>query len=132
MSLVMPSKCSALMRMSSIQPSYRSLLGLPNNSFPIAPEKPIIALKGVRSSWLIFARMSDFARLAISNCSIAFCSLSSVRFFSVILSLIMANYVVASDSSRIRKFEVLSQYRSPDFRVFDTLLSHYPVRLNSS
>ena len=77
-------------------------------------------------------KKSDFARLAIPARSIAFCSLSSVRFFSVILSLMTANCVVVSDSSQIRKFETLSQYRSPDFRVFVTLLSHYPVRLDSS
>ena len=75
---------------------------------------------------------SDLARLALPARSIAFCSLSSVHFFSVILSFITANCVVACGSSRIRKFETLSQYRSPDFRVFDTLPSHDPVRLNSS
>ena len=29
-------------------------------------EKPMIALSGLRSSWLMLARNSDFARLAIS------------------------------------------------------------------
>ena len=57
------------------------------------------------------------ARLAISSRSIAFCSLSSVR-----------EYLL---SGRWLKIET-SQYRSPDFRVFDTLPSHDPVRLNSS
>jgi hypothetical protein len=32
--------------------------------------KPMIAFKGVRSSWLILARNSDFARLAASALSL--------------------------------------------------------------
>ena len=41
--------------------------------------KPRIALSGVRSSWLMLERKSDFARLAFSATSLA---LSSSAFFS--------------------------------------------------
>ena len=39
--------------------------------------KPRIALSGVRSSWLMLERKSDFARLAFSATAIALCSSSS-------------------------------------------------------
>src|SRR5882762_9501381 len=50
--------------------AYLSLSG-PNMRSLIMPEKPMIALSGVRSSWLMFARNSDFARLAASAVSFA-------------------------------------------------------------
>ena len=39
--------------------------------------KPRIALSGVRSSWLMLERKSDFARLAFSATAMASCSSSS-------------------------------------------------------
>ena len=40
-------------------------------------EKPIMALRGVRSSWLILARNSLLVRVAVSAASLAFCNCSS-------------------------------------------------------
>src|SRR3954447_26944334 len=44
---------------------YPSLSG-PNMQSLIIPEKPMIAVSGVRNSWLILTRNSDFALLAAS------------------------------------------------------------------
>ncbi len=44
--------------------------GLPDS---ISCAKPRIALSGVRSSWLMLARKSDFARLAFSAWAMAAC-----------------------------------------------------------
>ena len=46
-------------------------------------EKPMMALSGVRSSWLIIARKSDLARLAPSASSFARFSSVSARMRSV-------------------------------------------------
>ena len=69
-----------LLRRAAAYRAYYEHMPLRARSFPIGPkrssiitsEKPMIALSGVRSSWLILARNSDLARLALS--AEAFCS----------------------------------------------------------
>jgi len=51
--------------------------------FSKTSEKPRIALRGVRSSWLILARNCDLARLAASAAAFASCTARSARTFSV-------------------------------------------------
>ena len=51
-------------------------------------EKPIIALSGVRISWLMLARKADFKRSASSALSLALISICSVSFSCVMSKLI--------------------------------------------
>ena len=62
---------SPLVRMSWQYSWYLSEPSAPNMPLPMISEKPMMALSGVRSSWLILARNFDLAWLA-----------SSARFFS--------------------------------------------------
>ena len=68
MSLMTERRYSPLVRISLQYSSY-----LPEPSEPKMPlitsAKPMIALSGVRSSWLILARNSDLARFALSACA---------------------------------------------------------------
>ena len=50
------------------------------------PEKPTMALRGVRISWLIFARKADFRRFDSSARFLAFTSSCSIFFRSVMTS----------------------------------------------
>ncbi len=54
--------------------AYRSSPRRPNGANRIRSENPTMAFNGVRSSWLMFARNSDFARFASTVSVLASCS----------------------------------------------------------
>jgi len=57
----------AAVRIVSLISAWSGLSGVPSSSAPM----PMMALSGVRSSWLTLARNSDFARLAASASRVA-------------------------------------------------------------
>ena len=62
-----------------MSPAYSRYCGTvrgPNISFFMTSENPMIALSGVRSSWLIMARKSVLVRFAVSAASFASCNAS--------------------------------------------------------
>ena len=61
MSLITSSKYSPLSRMSREYSIYFSAPSGPNIPDSMISEKPMMAFKGVRSSWLILARNFDLA-----------------------------------------------------------------------
>ena len=95
--------------------SFCSVLTLPTSSSRRISANPIIAFKGVRSSWLMLARKSLFARLAYSAVSFACCIASWVLIRSVIFSAILMPSCLLSGSAP-RSEELSSQTcLSPDW-----------------
>ena len=81
MSLITSSKNCPLLRMSWAYSLYLGAPSGPNICSDMISEKPMMALSGVRNSWLILARNSDLERLASSARlrSAAYLSASSAK-----------------------------------------------------
>ncbi|MNS81298.1 hypothetical protein D3C72_1150090 [compost metagenome] len=83
-SLIRASRCPPAVWIDSAYSAYRSGTG-PNRRWRMMSEKPITAFRGVRSSWLMWARKRDLpafwasasARAASSSASRACCKVAS-------------------------------------------------------
>ena len=71
--------------------------------------KPMMALSGVRSSWLTWARKVDLARLALSAASLALRRSPSIALRAVMSSLTARKWVTAPVSSRTGAMAAASQ-----------------------
>ena len=117
--LIKSSKCSPL---RPIIPKYWCWSASRTAARVSSWQKPRIALRGVRNSWLIFERNSLFALLALSASSLAFCRAISACFRSVIsLAVPVVPVIFPAASKRAIAF-VLTSICLPSFP--NTILSY--------